>query len=565
MTMIEKSVVTLGNPARQDLLDGVNLLADAVSLTLGPAGNTIAIIANGPYEVTKDGVTVANFVRPECQNQAVGASLVREAAQKTEFIAGDGTTTTTILSRDLVLRGFSEAKKGHNPQEIARGMKVAAEDIGEYLKAEATPVSEDVLFKVATTSANNDKEVGDIVGQAFVNAGTFGAVRVDMNTESKTKLVHSPGVTIPSGTKHLAFQNQADPRPKEPLYFAEETRVLIITGTPKVYTPFIPLFEACRMNGVKTLTIMAYGFDKESTHPDSFFQACVEIRGQMGLELNLVEVPGMDEFQKIYAEDLATMTGSVLVGVPDATKMEQLEGATSNIVAKDRLKILGRIKTIETDAMSTVLTLSSDEDIEEAILKRVERLLQDKEATNSTKTRDFLSERMGALTQGVYTVSVSAPTRSEAMEKKYLVTDAVNSTHNAIKHGVLPGGGTAFVKAYNHLIKNKNKSYKDFSMAKQTGYDLVIKALLAPLTVLIENSGYYEHPLEVVEQVKGLANKGGGWNALTNAFVKNMVDEGVVDPSLVSLEAIKNATSAAITLITTAGVIDITYSNQSLV
>jgi chaperonin GroEL len=510
--------------ARQALLRGVEKLARAVKATLGPAGRNVILDKKfGSPTITKDGVSVAKEIELECPYENMGAQLIREVSSRTSDIAGDGTTTATVLAEAIYKEGLRNVTAGANPISLQRGIMKATEAIAAQLKIISKPVVDTKeIAQVATVSANWDTEIGTIIAEAMDKVGKDGTITVEEAKGIETTLDVVEGMQFDKGYLSPYFVTDAEGME------AVLDNALILINEKKVSSlkDMLPLLEKVAKTG-KPLVIIAEDVEGEAL-------ATLVVNKLRGiLHVAAVKAPGFGDRRKAMLEDLAVLTGGKVITEDLGIKLESVE-----------LADLGQAKrvTISKDATTIVEGAGSSE----AITGRVNQIRKQIDETTSDYDREKLQERLAKLAGGVAVINVGASTETEMKEKKARVEDALHATRAAVEEGIVPGGGTALIRALKAACDAKaidSSSNED----ERTGFGIVARAVEAPLRQLAANAG--REGALIVENVKN-NKKGHGYNVATDTY-EDLIASGVVDPTKVTRSALQNAASIAGLLLTT--------------
>ena len=515
--------IRFGAEARTKVLRGVNLLADAVTVTLGPRGRNVCLEKSwGAPTVTKDGVTVAKEIQLEDKFENMGAQMVKEVASKTSDVAGDGTTTATVLSRAIFSEGIKLVAAGHDPMSIKRGIDKAVEKVVEELKSlsKATRDREEIA-QVGTISANNDKAIGDILAEAMDKVGKEGVITVEEAKGLETTLDLVEGMRFDRG--YLSPYFVTDPERMECVY--EDAYLLIHEKKISGMKDLLPVLEEIAKTG-KPFLIIAEDVESEALAT----LVVNKLRGT--LKCVAVKAPGFGDRRKAMLEDIGILTDGKMIAEELGIKLE-------NVTSKD----LGRAKKVIIDKDNTTIVEGAGK--KSAIEGRIAQIRTQIDETTSDYDREKLQERLAKLAGGVAVVKVGAPTEIEMKEKKARVEDALHATRAAVEEGIVPGGGVALIRASAGL-KNLRVSEDE-----KVGVQIVQRALEEPLRWIARNAGA-DGPV-VLDKVKN--GKGAfGFNAATEQF-EDLVKAGVVDPTKVVRVALENAASVAGLLITTEAMI----------
>jgi len=505
--------------ARKSILDGVNALADAVKVTLGPKGRNVIIEKSfGSPVVTKDGVTVAKEIELEDKFENMGAQMVREVASRTSDVAGDGTTTATILAQAIYREGAKTVAAGSNPMDIKRGIDKAVEAVVEELKKLSKPTKDQKeIAQVGTISANNDESIGNIIAEAMGKVGKEGVITVEEAKGLQTELEVVEGMQFDRGYVSPYFVTNPD---KMEVNF-EDAYILIYDKKISGMKDLLPVLESAARSG-KPLLIVAEEIEGEALAT----LVVNKIRGT--LQVAAVKAPGFGDRRKAMLEDIAILTGGKVISEEMGMK---LENAT--------LQDLGRARKTSIDKDNTTIIdgAGSRADLE----GRVKQIRAQIEETTSDYDREKLQERLAKLVGGVALIRVGAATETEMKEKKARVEDALNATRAAVEEGIVPGGGVAYIRTLPALEKLVLEG------DQQVGVNIVKKALEEPLRMIAANAGM-EGSI-VVEKVK--EKKGPfGFNAASEEY-EDLVKAGVIDPTKVARSALQNASSVAGLMLTT--------------
>ena len=509
--------------ARKQLLEGVMKLAAAVKVTLGPKGRNAVIDKGwGSPTITKDGVTVAEEVELKDKFQNIGAKLVKEAASKTSEVAGDGTTTATVLAEAIFKEGYKAITAGADAMAVARGIRAAVTEINASLLKQSKPINaakKDDIANVAAISANNDRAIGNIMADAFLKVGKDGVITVEEGKSLETVIDVVEGMQFDRGYLSPNFITNPDDLTVE----FEKPLVLIFEDKISSATKLIPLLEKV-MKAKKPLFIIAEDVDGEA------LQTLVVNKLRSILSVAAVKAPGYGDRRKAMLEDIAVLTGARPIMKDLGIELDKIE-----------LTDLGTAKKIEIDNDNTTIIEGAGED--SAIQGRIAQIRREIEITTSDYDREKLQERLAKLAGGVAQINVGAATETEMKEIKSRIEDALQATRAAIAEGVLPGGGTAMIQALASLNGETTKLTGDEAL----GVKIVRAAVTAPLRQIAENAG--ESGSVVVRTV--MEHKDGmGFNALTGEYV-DMIKAGVLTPTKVERTALANAAEVAILLLTT--------------
>ncbi len=517
--------VKFSQDARERMLRGVDILANAVKVTLGPKGRNVVIEKSyGAPRVTKDGVTVAKEIELEDRFENMGAQMLREVASKTSDIAGDGTTTATVLAQAIVKEGAKSVAAGANPMDLKRGVDLAVAAVIAELKAKAKKVtSNDEIAQVGTISANGDAEVGRILAEAMQKVGNEGVITVEEAKSLETELDVVEGMQFDRGYLSPYFITNAEKMIAE----LESPYILIHEKKLSSLQAMLPVLESVVQAG-KPLLIIA-----EDVEGEALATLVVnKLRG--GLKVAAVKAPGFGDRRKAMLEDIATLTGGTMISDDLGIKLENVT-----------LDMLGRAKRVSIDKEATTIVdgAGKKDDIE----SRVKQIKAQIEDTTSDYDREKLQERLAKLSGGVAVIKVGGATETEVKERKDRVDDAMHATRAAVEEGVVPGGGVALLRAIKALdkIETANEDQK-------VGVTIVRKALQAPARQIFANSG--EDGAVIVGKILESNKYNFGYNAQTHEY-GDLVADGVIDPTKVVRTALQDAASIAGLLITTEAMI----------
>ncbi|MBK6424663.1 MAG: chaperonin GroEL [Blastocatellia bacterium] len=509
-----------GESSRQAILRGVNTLADAVKVTLGPKGRNVVIEKKfGSPTITKDGVTVAKEIELEDALENMGAQMVREVASKTSDVAGDGTTTATVLAQAILREGIRMVAAGANPMALKRGIEKAVTTCTSYIQEIAKPVKGEAIAQVGTISANGDATVGELIAEAMDKVGKDGVITVEESKTLSTELEVVEGMQFDRG--YLSPYFVTDSERMEVVL--ENPYILINEKKISSMKDLLPLLEAVAREG-RPLVIVA-----EDVEGEALATLVVnKLRGT--LQVCAVKAPGFGDRRKAMLEDIAILTGGKSVTEDLGIKLE-------NVKVED----LGKAKKIVVDKDSTTIVEGAGRSAD--IQGRVQAIRAQIENTTSDYDREKLQERLAKLVGGVAIIKVGAATETELKEKKARVEDAMHATRAAVEEGIVPGGGVALLRAQKALDGMKLEDEDE-----QIGVQIVRRALEAPLREIASNAGV--EGAVVVEQVRSNKNVSYGYNAATSEY-SDLVKDGVIDPAKVTRTALQNAASIAGLLLTT--------------
>jgi chaperonin GroEL len=511
--------------ARAALKRGVDQLAEAVKVTLGPKGRNVVIDKKfGAPTVTKDGVTVAKEIELSDALENMGAQMVKEVATKTSDLAGDGTTTATVLAQAIFREGLKNVTAGVNPMALKRGIDAAVSAIVDELKKMSVPTKgKKEIAQVGSISANNDKEIGDLIADAMEKVGKDGVITVEEAKGLETTLETVEGMQFDRG--YLSPYFVTDPEKMEAAL--EDALILIHDKKISSMKDLLPILEKVAQIG-KPLLIIAEDIEGEALAT----LVVNKLRGT--LRVAAVKAPGFGDRRKAMLEDIAVLAGGQVISEEVGFKLE-------NAVVTD----LGRAKRIVVDKETT--TIIDGQGDEDKIKGRIKELKAAIEKTTSDYDREKLQERLAKLAGGVAVINVGAATESEMKEKKARVEDALHATRAAVEEGIVPGGGVALVRAQKAL-----KNLKLAEADEQIGVDIIRRAIEEPMRIIVVNAG--GEGSIVVEKVRQSKENNYGYNALTDEY-EDLVLAGVIDPTKVTRTALQNAASIASLLLTTEAII----------
>jgi chaperonin GroEL len=507
--------------ARDKMLRGVDILANAVKVTLGPKGRNVVLDKSfGAPRITKDGVTVAKEIELEDKFENMGAQMVREVASKTSDIAGDGTTTATVLAAAIVKEGSKAVAAGMNPMDLKRGIDLAVETVIEELKKNSKKVTSNAeIAQVGTISANGDKEIGDYLAKAMEKVGNEGVITVEEAKSLETELDVVEGMQFDRGYISPYFITNADKMRVE----MEDPYILINEKKLSALNELLPLLEAVVQTG-KPLLIVA-----EDVEGEALATLVVnKLRG--GLKVAAVKAPGFGDRRKAMLQDIAVLTGGQAISEDLGIKLENVT-----------LAMLGKAKKVMIDKENTTIVNGGGKKTD--IEGRIAQIKAQIEETTSDYDREKLQERLAKLAGGVAVIRVGGATEVEVKERKDRVDDAMHATRAAVEEGVLPGGGVALLRASEALkkVRTQNDDQKH-------GVEIVRKALSAPARQIAINAG--EDGSVIVGKILENSTYGYGFDAQGGDYV-DMVKKGIIDPTKVVRQALQGASSVAGLLITT--------------
>ena len=526
--------ISFNNEARKALQDGINALANAVKVTLGPKGRNVVIQKSfGAPAVTKDGVSVAKEIELKDPVQNMGAQMVKEVASKTADIAGDGTTTATVLAQSIINSGMKNVAAGANPMDLKRGIDKAVAKVIEYLRQNSEIIGNDFskIKQVASISANNDAEIGTLIAEAMESVSINGVITVEEAKGRETYVEKVVGMQFDRGYLSPYFVTNAETME------VEYANPFILIHDKKISTvqSIIPVLEKTHQAG-RPLVIIAEDVEAQA------LSTLVVNRVRLGLKIVAVKAPGFGDRRKAMLEDLAILTGGTLISEEMGRSLESVE-----------LHDLGTAERVTVDKDNT--TVVNGAGAREQVEARIAQIKQQIEHTTSDYDKEKLQERLAKLAGGVAVLYVGAPTEVEMKEKKDRVDDALHATRAAVEEGIVPGGGVALVRATDAL-----EGLQGANADENTGIDIVRQALTSPLRTIAENAGV-EGSVIILKVKEG--NGAFGYNARTEQF-EDLKQAGVIDPTKVTRVALENAASIASMVLTTECVIsDIPEKNDA--
>jgi chaperonin GroEL len=517
--------VRFSQDARDRMLRGVDILANAVKVTLGPKGRNVVIDKSfGAPRITKDGVTVAKEIELEDKFENMGAQMVREVASKTNDTAGDGTTTATVLAQSIVREGAKYVAAGMNPMDLKRGIDMAVAEAVKDLAARAKKIKDSSeIAQVGTISSNGDVSIGKMIAEAMQKVGNEGVITVEEAKSLETELDVVEGMQFDRGYLSPYFITNAEKMVAE----LEDAYILIHEKKLSSLQPMLPVLEAVVQTG-KPLVIIAEDIEGEALAT----LVVNKLRG--GLKVAAVKAPGFGDRRKAMLEDIAILTGGQMIAEDLGIKLENVT-----------LQMLGRAKRIRIEKENT--TIINGGGAKDDIQGRVAQIKAQIEETTSDYDREKLQERLAKLAGGVAVIRVGGATEVEVKEKKDRVDDALNATRAAVEEGIVPGGGVALLRAKAAVTKLKSQNADE-----QAGINIVLKALEAPIRQIVGNAG--GEGSIVVGKISENPSQTYGFNAQTDEYV-DMITAGIVDPAKVVRTALQDAASVAGLLVTTEAMI----------
>jgi chaperonin GroEL len=513
--------VRFSTDARDRMLRGVDILANAVRVTLGPKGRNVILDKSfGAPRITKDGVTVAKEIELEDKFENMGAQMVREVASKTNDTAGDGTTTATVLAHSIVKEGAKAVAAGMNPMDLKRGVDLAVAEAVKDIAKRAKKIKESAeVAQVGSIAANGDKSIGDMIAQAMQKVGNEGVITVEEAKSLETELDVVEGMQFDRGYLSPYFITNAEKMVAE----LEEAYILIHEKKLSSLQPMLPVLEAVVQSG-KPLLIIAEDIEGEALAT----LVVNKLRG--GLKVAAVKAPGFGDRRKAMLEDIAVLTGGQMIAEDLGIKLENVT-----------LQMLGKAKRVRIEKENT--TIINGAGLKKDIEGRVAQIKAQIEETTSDYDKEKLQERLAKLAGGVAVIRVGGATEVEVKEKKDRVDDALNATRAAVEEGIVAGGGVALLRAKAAVAKLKSDNADE-----QAGINIVLKALESPIRQIVENAG--DEGSIVVGKILDNKSQTFGFDAQTETYV-DMIEAGIVDPAKVVRTALQDAASVAGLLITT--------------
>ena len=516
--------VKFGIDARAKMIDGVNVLANAVKVTLGPKGRNVVIDKSfGAPTITKDGVSVAKEIELDDKFENMGAQLVREVASETNDVAGDGTTTATVLAQAILQEGMKSVAAGMNPMDLKRGIDKGVRAVVAQIHAFSTPANDTkAIAQVGSISANSDQTIGNLIAQAMEKVGKEGVITVEEGSGFEDTLEVVEGMQFDRGYISPYFANKADTLTAE----LENPLILLVDKKISNIRELIPLLENVMKSG-KALLIIAEDVENEA------LATLVVNNMRGGLKVCAVKAPGFGDRRKAMLQDIAILTGGTVVSEEMGMSLETAD-----------LSVLGTAKKVTVGKENTVIVDGAGQKTE--IDDRVASIRRQVEESTSDYDKEKLQERIAKLAGGVAVIKVGAATETEMKEKKDRVDDALHATRAAVEEGVVAGGGVALVRAISAL-DNVNGDNDD----QAAGINILRRAMEAPLRQIVTNAG--DEASVVVNQVKG-GEGNYGYNAATGEY-GDMLEMGILDPAKVTRSALENAASVAGLMLTTEAMI----------
>ena len=526
--------ITLGEQSRAAILRGVNKLADTVKITLGPKGRNVVLDKKyGSPTITKDGVTVAKEIELKDAMENMGAQMVREVASKTSDVAGDGTTTATVLAQAIFREGVKTVAAGANPMALKRGIDKAIERATRLISEAAKPVTEDMIAQVGAISANGDETIGKLIAEAMQKVGKDGVITVEDSKTMETALEVVEGMQFDRGYLSPYFVTDA-----ETMKVVLENPVILLSEKKiSSMRDMLPILEQVAKMG-KSILIIAEDVEGEA------LATLVVNRLRGTINVAAVKAPGFGDRRKAMLEDIALLTGGKVISEDLGIKLENV-----------KLEDLGTARRVTIDKENTTIIDGGGELSD--LQGRVKTLKTQIEDSTSDYDREKLQERLAKLVGGVAVIRVGAATETELNEKKARVEDAMHATRAAVEEGIVPGGGVVYIRAAKVLDKFKlfeanNEDESAGDADEQIGVNIVKRALEEPLRQIVANAG--KEGAVIVEKVRAEKNPNIGYNAVTEKF-EDLVAAGVIDPAKVTRCALQNAASIAGLMLTTEALI----------
>ena len=523
--------ITVGDQSRAAILRGVNKLADTVKLTLGPKGRNVVLDKKyGSPTITKDGVTVAKEIELKDAMENMGAQMVREVASNTSDVAGDGTTTATVLAQAIFREGVKTVAAGANPMALKRGIDKAVERATREIRKAAKPVTEDMIAQVGTISANGDDTIGKLIAQAMQKVGKDGVITVEESKTIETSLEVVEGMQFDRGYLSPYFVTDAETME----VVLENPVVLLSEKKISSMRDMLPILEEVAKLG-RPILIIAEDIEGEA------LATLVVNRLRGTLAVAAVKAPGFGDRRKAMLEDIAILTGAKVISEDLGIKLENV-----------MLEELGNARKVTIDKdTTTIIDGGGDPKDLQARMKTLKAQIED---STSDYDREKLQERLAKLVGGVAIIRVGAATETELKEKKARVEDAMHATRAAVEEGIVPGGGVVLIRAAKVLDRFKafNEDEPANDPDEQIGVNIVKRALEEPLRQIVANAG--KEGAVIVERVRSEKNPNIGYNVITEKF-EDLIAAGVIDPAKVTRSALQNAASIAGLMLTTEALI----------
>ncbi|HIK29328.1 MAG: chaperonin GroEL [Oscillatoriaceae bacterium SKW80] len=515
-------IVSFKQESRRALEKGINALADAVRITLGPKGRYVVLEQKfGAPQIVNDGITIAKEIELEDPLENTGARLIREVAEKTKDVAGDGTTTATVLAQAMVREGLKNVTAGANPVAVRRGIEKTIARLVEEIKAVAKPVAGAAIEQVATVSAGNDEEIGKMIAEAMEKVTTDGVITVEESKSLTTELEVVEGMQIDRGYISPYFITDQERMLAE----YENVRILIADKKINVIQDLVPVLEKVARAG-QPLLVIAEDVEGEA------LATLVVNKARGVLNACAIKAPGFGDRRKAMLQDIAILTGGQLISEEVGLRLEDVT-----------LNMLGVARKVTVTKENTTIVAETSERNKTEIQKRIAQLRKELEKSDSEYDKEKLQERIAKLAGGVAVIKVGAPTETELKERKLRIEDALNATKAAVEEGIVPGGGTTLI----HLAKIAEKMKAELNEEEKIGANIVAKALEAPLRQIADNAGV--SGAIIVERVRE-TDFNIGYNAATGEF-EDLIAAGIIDPAKVVRSALQNAGSIASMVLTT--------------
>lgn len=515
-------IVSFKQESRRALERGINALADAVRITLGPKGRYVVLEQKfGAPQIVNDGITIAKEIELEDPLENTGARLIREVAEKTKDIAGDGTTTATVLAQAMIREGLKNVTAGANPVAVRRGIEKTIARLVEEIKAVAKPVAGAAIEQVATVSAGNDEEIGKMIAEAMEKVTTDGVITVEESKSLTTELEVVEGMQIDRGYISPYFITDQERMLAE----YENVRILIVDKKINVIQDLVPVLEKVA-RASQPLLVIAEDVEGEA------LATLVVNKARGVLNACAIKAPGFGERRKAMLQDIAILTGGQLISEEVGLRLEDVT-----------LNMLGVARKVTVTKENTTIVAEASERNKAEIQKRIAQLRKELEKSDSEYDKEKLQERIAKLAGGVAVIKVGAATETELKERKLRIEDALNATKAAVEEGIVPGGGTTLI----HLAKVAEKMKAELNEEEKIGADIVAKALEAPLRQIADNAGV--SGAVIVERVRE-TDFNIGYNAATGEF-EDLIAAGIIDPAKVVRSALQNASSIASMVLTT--------------
>tara|TARA_R110000822_G_scaffold145115_5_gene283919 strand:- start:2939 stop:4558 length:1620 start_codon:yes stop_codon:yes gene_type:complete len=513
--------LNFGADARIELLKGVEKLAEAVSVTLGPKGRNVVIEkSHGEYHSTKDGVTVAKEIELKDPLQNAGVQMVKEVANQVNDEAGDGTTTATVLAHTILQEGFKRVANGASPIELKRGMEIAVKDIVARLKTASKDVSDnDEIFQVGSISANNDEVIGRLIAEAMDTVGTDGVITVEESRTADNSLETVEGMQFDRGYLSPYFINKQ----QEQLVQMEDPYILLYDGRITSLKPLVKILEHCIAKS-KSLFIVAEDIDGEA------LAGLIVNTARGTLKVAAVKAPGFGEKRTANLEDIACLTGATVISTKKGMKLEKFQPSEFGTA---------RLVTCNNKTTTIIDGAGDANEITERV-RDIQTLIDNSQSAYETES---LQERLGKLAGGVAIIKIGAESELELNEKKDRVEDALAATRAAVDEGIVAGGGIALRRAVEHLVPSQEFENGD----QKQGYDIILTACTSPFNTILENAGLNG---DVIWSILVPCKEETGYNVRTDVTC-NMFTAGIIDPTRVTRVALEKAASVAGTMLTT--------------